>query len=68
MYFVFTWVILFIFLRAAIKKYVLIPLARLGGVKESVHQKRFAEQGWLFLYYLNSWTLGMVSRVYICQI
>ena len=64
-YFVFTWVIIFAFLRSSLMKYIFKPLAKLGGVKKNVQRIEFAEQGWLFLYYLTSWTLGMVSKVYI---
>jgi very-long-chain ceramide synthase len=67
-YFVFTWIVLFTLLRAAIMEYVLIPLAKLGGVKKIAQQLRFAEQGWSFLYYFISWTLGMVSKIYNSQI
>jgi acyl-CoA-dependent ceramide synthase len=60
-YFVFTWIALFTFLRAVIMEYVFIPLIKLGGIKKVNQQTRFAEQGWSFLYYSIFWTLGMVS-------
>src|SRR6266540_2578384 len=61
-YFVFTWVTLFTFLRAATMEYILIPLAKLGKIKKNAQRMRFAEQGWSFLYDSISWTLGMVSK------
>jgi very-long-chain ceramide synthase len=67
-YFVFTWITIFTFLRAFMTEYVWIPLAKLGGVKRSEQQLRFAEQGWSFLYCFIFCTLGMVSKVYKSQI
>ena len=58
-YFVSFWVIMFTFLRAAVMEHLLIPIAKKEGIKTTT---RFAEQGWLFIYYSTSWTLGMVSE------
>ncbi|CAG8624354.1 5893_t:CDS:2 [Paraglomus brasilianum] len=58
-YFVSFWVIVFTFLRAAVMEHLLIPIAKKEGIKTTT---RFAEQGWLFIYYSTSWTLGMVSE------
>ncbi|KAF9116708.1 sphingosine N-acyltransferase lag1 [Mortierella sp. AM989] len=50
-YFLLFWVISFTFLRATVMTYVLLPLAcRLGVTSESVG--RFAEKGWIFIYYM----------------
>ena len=60
-YLVLFWIVLFTGMRSATMDYVLIPLARLGGIANKKGRTRFAEQGWLFLYYSGFWTLGMVS-------
>jgi len=41
-------------------EYVLKPFARANGIKSKKGLVRFAEQGWMFLYYAASWCLGMV--------
>lgn len=57
--FVVAWIVYFTALRALLIELLLQPLARiLGVVKKS--QLRFAEQGWIFLYYSTMWVLGMV--------
>ncbi|KAH9219895.1 protein transporter of the TRAM superfamily, partial [Leptodontidium sp. 2 PMI_412] len=57
-YFVVAWIVYFTALRALLIELLLQPLARiLGVVKKS--QLRFAEQGWIFLYYSTMWVLGM---------
>jgi acyl-CoA-dependent ceramide synthase len=61
-YFIFTWVVFFTFLRAATMEYILMPIAKLSGIKKIFQRTRFAEQGWSFLYYSVFWTLGMVSK------
>lgn len=40
--------------------YVLLPLAKLVGLKKLKIQVRFAEQAWLLLYYAIFWSVGMV--------
>jgi acyl-CoA-dependent ceramide synthase len=59
MYFVFAWVVNFTALRAISIEHILRPLAGPLGVAPKNHL-RFAEQGWLVLYYGYFWTLGMV--------
>ncbi len=58
-YFVFAWVINFTALRAISIEHILQPLAGPLGVAPK-NRLRFAEQGWLVLYYGYFWTLGMV--------
>jgi acyl-CoA-dependent ceramide synthase len=60
-YFVFTWLVIFTGLRVATMEYVLKPFARAGGIVSKKGMTRFAEQGWMFLYYGASWCLGMVG-------
>lgn len=57
-YFVLAWVINFTALRAIVIEWVLRPLAGMLNVAPKSHL-RFAEQGWLFLYYSTFWALGM---------
>jgi very-long-chain ceramide synthase len=61
MYFVFFWIVLLTGMRAAIMDYVLKPFAKWGGVESKKAVVRFTEQGWVFIYYVLSWSLGMVS-------
>ena len=58
---VFYWIVIFTGLRAAIMDYVLMPFAKMLGVKTARDQTRFVEQAWLLVYYSVFWTLGMVS-------
>ncbi|PSS28029.1 hypothetical protein M430DRAFT_132140 [Amorphotheca resinae ATCC 22711] len=60
---VFYWIVVFTGLRAAAMDYVLMPLAKRGGVKTGRDQTRFAEQAWLLIYYSVFWTLGMYLLV-----
>jgi TRAM1-like protein len=60
MYFVVTWIIVITGLRVAVMDYILKPIARYGGVNSKKSQTRFAEQGWLFCYYLLFSPLGLV--------
>ncbi|KAF2084886.1 longevity assurance proteins LAG1/LAC1 [Saccharata proteae CBS 121410] len=57
--FVGLWIVIFTALRATVMDYVLIPLARLGGIQKPKARVRFAEQGWLLIYYCVFFTLGM---------
>lgn len=59
-YFVGFWVVAFTFLRAAIMKYVYHPLGRILGIHPFSKRQRFAEQGFMFTYYIIFWVLGMV--------
>ncbi len=61
-YYVFFWVVVFTGARAATMDFVLKPFAEWGGIQTKKGRTRFAEQGWLFVYYSGFWTLGMVSR------
>ncbi|KAI9676122.1 MAG: sphingosine N-acyltransferase lag1 [Caeruleum heppii] len=56
---VFYWIILFTGLRAGVMDFILLPLARWGGVGSKKGRIRFAEQAWLLLYYGVFWSLGM---------
>jgi hypothetical protein len=54
------WIVVFTGLRAAVLDYLLLPMAKKGGVKTKRDQTRFAEQAWLLVYYTVFWPLGMV--------
>jgi len=58
---VFFCITVFTGLRAAVMDYILLPLAKKGGVKTARDQTRFCEQAWLLVYLSFTWTLGMVS-------
>ncbi|KAG0054525.1 sphingosine N-acyltransferase lag1 [Gryganskiella cystojenkinii] len=59
LYFLTFWVLAFTFLRASVMNYILMPAAtRLGATTER-SVLRFAEQGWICIYYSCSWVLGM---------
>lgn len=65
--FVAYWIAVFTGLREATLKYLLVPIAGLCGLRRTKMQIRFAEQGWLLLYYAVFWTVGMVlSRLCAC--
>ncbi|POY74314.1 hypothetical protein BMF94_2508 [Rhodotorula taiwanensis] len=53
------WVIAFCFLREATMRWGLRPLARWSGIRSSRAVVRFAEQGWLLVYYSFSWSIGI---------
>jgi acyl-CoA-dependent ceramide synthase len=57
------WIVVFTGLRAAVMDYILMPLAKKGGVKTARDQTRFAEQAWLLVFYSVFWPLGMVRWV-----
>ncbi|KAF9159009.1 sphingosine N-acyltransferase lag1 [Actinomortierella ambigua] len=59
LYFMFFWITTFTFLRASVMQYVLQPLSRHWGATTDRAIQRFAEQGWIFIYYSCSWMLGM---------
>jgi acyl-CoA-dependent ceramide synthase len=65
MYFVVTWIIVITGLRVAVMDYILKPIARYGGVNSKKSQTRFAEQGWLFCYYLLFSPLGIVCASFL---
>jgi acyl-CoA-dependent ceramide synthase len=58
--FLFFYINVFTMLRAAIMQYVLIPIANAGGVAKK-KRIRFAEQMWTVIYYLSSFSVGVVS-------
>lgn len=60
LYFVLAWVINFTALRAISIEWILRPVAESWGVAKKSHL-RFAEQGWLVMYYGTFWSLGMVG-------
>lgn len=53
------WFVVFTGLRAGVMDYILMPLAKKGGVKTERDRTRFAEQAWLVIYCSVFWTLGM---------
>ncbi|KAL8383423.1 hypothetical protein RB595_006940 [Gaeumannomyces hyphopodioides] len=46
-------------LRAGLMQHILSPLAQWLGATGTRQRTRFAEQGWMFLYYLCFWPLGL---------
>lgn len=60
---VFFWIVVFTGLRASVMDYILVPLARFGGVRTTRNRTRFAEQAWLLIYCSIFFSLGMVSRI-----
>ncbi|KIW04535.1 uncharacterized protein PV09_04289 [Verruconis gallopava] len=58
-YFAFSWLVIFTGVRVATMEYLLKPFARSNGIKSKKGLVRFAEQGWMFIYYGASWSLGM---------
>ncbi|KZF22973.1 LAG1-domain-containing protein [Xylona heveae TC161] len=58
-YFVGFWIVLFTGLRAAAMDYVLGPIAHRMGINKDKEIVRFAEQAWIFIYYVIFWSLGM---------
>ncbi|KAF9966403.1 sphingosine N-acyltransferase lag1 [Mortierella alpina] len=58
--FVSFWIIAFTYLRAMIMKSFFNPLGKQLGVRGSSKLERFEEQGYIIVYYVLSWTAGMV--------
>ncbi|KAF9975664.1 sphingosine N-acyltransferase lag1 [Actinomortierella ambigua] len=58
LYFVTFWIIVFTYFRMLVMKDVFYPLARKFGIRGSKIE-RFAEQGYIVLYYVVSWASGM---------
>lgn len=61
-YFVFSSAIVFTAVRAIAIEWIFRPMARALGLKKKA-SLRFAEQGWLWMYYGFFWSFGMVSTV-----
>ena len=57
---VFYWIVVLTGLRAVTMDYVLIPFAQLAGIDKRKTRTRFAEQAWIFIYYVGFFSLGMV--------
>jgi acyl-CoA-dependent ceramide synthase len=63
-YFVLSWIVLLIFIRAALMNYFFVPFARNAiGIKSKKKLVRFAEQGWSLSYYCTAWIFGMYLLV-----
>ncbi|GAA5822695.1 hypothetical protein JCM11251_004346 [Rhodosporidiobolus azoricus] len=58
-YFIGFWVVGFLFAREALMRWVFEPLARFCGVKSRRLVVRFAEQAWLIVYYVVSFSVGI---------
>ncbi|KAG0225321.1 sphingosine N-acyltransferase lag1 [Actinomortierella wolfii] len=59
LFFVSFWIIAFTYIRMLVMKDFFYPLARRFGIRGSKIE-RFAEQGYIVLYYVVSWASGMV--------
>ncbi|KAG0281511.1 sphingosine N-acyltransferase lag1 [Linnemannia exigua] len=59
LYFVGFWIIAFTYIRTAIMQSWLKPLGKSLGIRGS-KLERFEEQGYIVIYYLISWTCGML--------
>lgn len=60
-YFIISAMLGFTAIRAIAIDWIFFPLARKLGLKQKA-AVRFAEQGWLLVYYLAFWTYGMVRK------
>ncbi|KAJ1919542.1 Sphingosine N-acyltransferase lag1 [Mycoemilia scoparia] len=58
-YVVLFWILGFTFLRNMVMNYILMPFARMYGVQKPKDLVRFAEQGWLTIYYSISFPAGL---------
>ena len=54
-----SFVVIFTAIRAFTLEHVLIPVASLLGIRRQKGRVRFAEQGYLLLYYVIYWTWGL---------
>lgn len=63
------WIVIFTGLRAAVMDYILTPIAQRGGIESKKDITRFSEQGWLLVYYIFFWSIGMVgcSKLWLCR-
>jgi acyl-CoA-dependent ceramide synthase len=60
-YFIFFCIVLFTGLRAWSMEYLLAPLGKYMGIAKRKDLTRFSEQGWMLMYYIVFWNLGMVG-------
>ncbi|KAI8384935.1 longevity assurance proteins LAG1/LAC1 [Radiomyces spectabilis] len=60
LYFVILWIVIFVFLRAALMRYVFSPVAVAYHVSSTGKRQRLEEQGFMFTYYSIFWVYGMV--------
>ena len=58
-FFVFYWIIVFTGMRCAVMDHILTPLAVWAGIQKKRVRVRFAEQGWILIYYTGFWSTGM---------
>lgn len=56
------WIVLFTAARASVIDFALIPFGQWAGIQKKQDRVRFAEQGWLLVYYIIFWPLGVVSK------
>lgn len=61
-YFMTFCIVLLTCLRAGVMDHVLAPLAQRWGVAGKKNATRFAEQGWMLMYYNVFWPIGMVCH------
>jgi len=61
LYIVGFWIIAFTFFRAFIMKGYFRPLGKHLGIRGDAKLERFEEQGYIMVYYIISWSAGMVS-------
>lgn len=54
-------IVLFTGLRAGTMESILAPLAKFQGITKRKELARFTEQGWMIIYYVFFWSLGVVS-------
>lgn len=66
-YFVASSAIAFTAIRAIVIDWVLRPIAMHAGLKRKA-SVRFAEQGWMWLYYAFFWTFGMVRTILLNRV
>lgn len=62
-YFMIFCIVVLTGLRAGVMDHVLAPLASHWGVSKAKDRTRFAEQGWMLMYYNVFWPVGMVRLV-----
>ncbi|KAI9812776.1 MAG: sphingosine N-acyltransferase lag1 [Pycnora praestabilis] len=53
------WIVVFTGLRAFTMDHILVPVGQWGGVLKQKERVRFAEQGWILMYYGAFWSMGM---------